>query len=152
LANLLEKRGRDPATGLVALDQLSGTVQLVERSLYGDYEHLARERIQLRNPDDWPVVAVALLLDLPIGPRIRTYSAAAWPPGQRTESSCSCGSLFPVCGRRFSEAAPKAGLCNRRPCGGQARGLPLRRDRVAQDGGGTACRPLRSAFTLRNAG
>ncbi len=62
--NLLEKRGRDPATGLVALDQLSGTVQLVERSQ--DYEQLARERIQLRDPDDWPVVALALLLDLPI--------------------------------------------------------------------------------------
>ena len=48
------------------LDQLSGTVQLIERSLYGDYEQLARERVQLRDPDDWPVVAVALLLDLPI--------------------------------------------------------------------------------------
>jgi predicted nucleic acid-binding protein len=29
-------------------------------------EKAARERIALRDPDDWPVVATALLLDLPI--------------------------------------------------------------------------------------
>ena len=35
----------------------------VDRSIYGDYEHLARERIETRDPDDWPAVAVALMLD-----------------------------------------------------------------------------------------
>ena len=62
----LEKRGRDTATRLAALDKLSGTVRVVDRTLYGDFEQLARERIEIRDPDDWPVVAVALLLDLPI--------------------------------------------------------------------------------------
>lgn len=66
LGNELEKRGRDTATGLEALDKLSGMVQVVDRNLYGDFEQLARERIEIRDPDDWPVVAVALLLDLPI--------------------------------------------------------------------------------------
>jgi predicted nucleic acid-binding protein len=66
LGDLLEKRGRDREAGLVALERLGGTVQLVQRSLYADYEQTARERVQLRDPDDWPVVAVALLLDLPI--------------------------------------------------------------------------------------
>jgi predicted nucleic acid-binding protein len=66
LENELAKRGRDTATGLAALDKLSGTVQVVDRTLYGDFEQLARERIEIRDPDDWPVVAVALLLDLPI--------------------------------------------------------------------------------------
>jgi len=41
-------------------------VETVDLSLYADYERLARERIEIRDPDDWPVVAVALLLDLPI--------------------------------------------------------------------------------------
>jgi len=41
-------------------------VQPVDRSLYRDFEQLARERIEIRDPDDWPVVAVGLLLDLPI--------------------------------------------------------------------------------------
>jgi predicted nucleic acid-binding protein len=62
----LQKRGRDTAAGLEALDKLSGTVQVVDRTLYGDFEQLARERIEIRDPDDWPVAAVALLLDLPI--------------------------------------------------------------------------------------
>ncbi len=38
----------------------------MDRSLYEDYEKLARERVQGRDPDDWPIMAVALLLDLPI--------------------------------------------------------------------------------------
>ena len=59
-------RGRDTATGLAALDQLGTAVQVVDRTLYGDFEQLAKERIEIRDPEDWPVVAVALLLDLPI--------------------------------------------------------------------------------------
>jgi len=63
---ILEKRGLKPEAGLSVLTQLGGLVQSVDLSLYADYERLARERIQIRDPDDWPVVAVALLLDLPI--------------------------------------------------------------------------------------
>jgi predicted nucleic acid-binding protein len=53
-------------SGLAILEQVSQLVESVDRSLYGDYERLARERIEARDPDDWPVVAVALMLDLPI--------------------------------------------------------------------------------------
>ena len=41
-------------------------VEPVDRSLYEDYEKLARERVLTRDADDWPIVAVALLLDFPI--------------------------------------------------------------------------------------
>jgi predicted nucleic acid-binding protein len=41
-------------------------VQPVDRSLYEEYERAARERIESRDADDWPVVALALLLDVPI--------------------------------------------------------------------------------------
>ena len=55
-------------SGLAILEQISQLVVPVDRSLYGDrdYERLARERIETRDPDDWPVLAVALMLDLPI--------------------------------------------------------------------------------------
>jgi len=66
LEKLLVKRHRDNAAGLAALDQLSRIVQVVDRSLYGEFEQLARARIEIRDPDDWPVVALALLLELPI--------------------------------------------------------------------------------------
>ena len=66
VAQVLEKRGLNPESGLNVLAQLSDLVETVDLSLYADYERLARERIEIRDPDDWPVVAVALLLDLPI--------------------------------------------------------------------------------------
>jgi predicted nucleic acid-binding protein len=66
VAQVLEKRGLNPETGLSVLEQMNDLVETVDQSLYGDYERLARERIEIRDPGDWPVVAVALLLDLPI--------------------------------------------------------------------------------------
>lgn len=66
LSQVLKKRGLDTESGLAIFQQISQLVMPVDRSLYGDYEPLARERIEVRDPDDWPVVAVALMLDLPI--------------------------------------------------------------------------------------
>ncbi|MGO9274640.1 MAG: PIN domain-containing protein [Terriglobia bacterium] len=63
---LFEKRVLDAEAGHAVLENLIRMVQLVDASLYADYEQAARERIELRDADDWPVVAVALLLDLPI--------------------------------------------------------------------------------------
>src|SRR5271165_5432796 len=58
IPDLSERRAFDPAIGLM--------VEPVDRSLYEDFENLARERVLTRDPDDWPIVAVALLLDFPI--------------------------------------------------------------------------------------
>jgi predicted nucleic acid-binding protein len=60
------RRGLDPSAGLVVLEGIGRIVEAVDRGLYEDHASVARERVQLRDPDDWPVVAVALLLDLPI--------------------------------------------------------------------------------------
>jgi predicted nucleic acid-binding protein len=59
-------RGFDVDLGLSVLHQVVRVVERVDRSLYEEYESTARERIGLRDPEDWPVVATALLLDLPI--------------------------------------------------------------------------------------
>lgn len=59
-------RGLDAALGLFVLNQIGQIVDRVDRSLYEEYETAARDRVDLRDPDDWPVVATALLLDLPI--------------------------------------------------------------------------------------
>ena len=66
LSQLLLKRGLHVESGLDLLEQISQLVVPVDRSLSGDYEGLARERIETPDPDDWPVVAVVLMLDLPI--------------------------------------------------------------------------------------
>jgi predicted nucleic acid-binding protein len=56
-------------------------VEPVDRSLYEDYEKLARERVLTRDADDWPIVAVALLLDFPIWTEDQDFfgsSVATW--------------------------------------------------------------------------
>ena len=63
---IANQRGFDADLGLSVLDQIGRIVEPVDRSLYEEYQNAARERIALRDPDDWPVVATALLLDLPI--------------------------------------------------------------------------------------
>ena len=59
-------RGFDVDLSLSVLDQIGRLVEGVDRSLYEEYESTARRRIELRDPEDWPVVAVALLLEMPI--------------------------------------------------------------------------------------
>jgi predicted nucleic acid-binding protein len=61
-------RGKvDPFLAELFLDRLfPGLIQLVDRSLYEQFEERAQARISTRDPDDWPIVATALLLDAPI--------------------------------------------------------------------------------------
>ena len=48
------------------LEEVSNIVESVDKSLYEDYETVARERVTPRDPNDLPVVAVALLFDFSI--------------------------------------------------------------------------------------
>lgn len=66
IPDLSGRRGLDSDLGLSVLEEISRLVQPVDQSLYEDFRKVAMERVQPRDPDDWPVVAVALLLDLPI--------------------------------------------------------------------------------------
>jgi predicted nucleic acid-binding protein len=56
-----EKRRIDPGPGILVLDHLSRLVEVVDRSLYEEYEASARERM-VSHEEDWPIVATALLL------------------------------------------------------------------------------------------
>lgn len=66
IPDLAERRGFAADLTLSVLDEISRIVEPVDRSLYEDFEKIARERVLSRDPDDWPVVALALLLDIPI--------------------------------------------------------------------------------------
>lgn len=46
--------------GLDMLAQMALMVGAVDRSVYGRYESAARERISVRDPDDWPILATAM--------------------------------------------------------------------------------------------
>ena len=59
------------------LNGITGSlIQLVDRSLYEEFEERARARISSRDASDWPIVATALLLDSPIWTEDRVFFGA----------------------------------------------------------------------------
>lgn len=66
IPDVAKRRAFDPKLAQTILDHVSLIVEPVDKSLYEGHETLARERIEGRDPRDWPVVAVALLLDIPV--------------------------------------------------------------------------------------
>jgi predicted nucleic acid-binding protein len=79
VSDLAERRGVDSSLALSVLAELSRVIVPVDKSLYESYERLARERIQRRDPDDWPVVAVALMLDIPVWTEDRDFFGSGIP-------------------------------------------------------------------------
>jgi predicted nucleic acid-binding protein len=63
---LFEKRKLPPDEALDLLAELKCLIQIVDISLYSLYEQEAKNRIAMRDLNDWSVVAVALMLDCPI--------------------------------------------------------------------------------------
>jgi predicted nucleic acid-binding protein len=73
IPSISEKRRIDPGPGIQVLDQLSRLVEVVDRSLYEEYEISARERMISRDEEDWPIVATALLLRSPVWTEDRDF-------------------------------------------------------------------------------
>ena len=66
LPDLARRKRLDADLAASVLEEIARIVVPVDRSLYEDFELPARERVSPRDPEDWPVAAVALLLDFPI--------------------------------------------------------------------------------------
>jgi predicted nucleic acid-binding protein len=66
LPTLLEKRGIQAQTAMRVLDRIENIVHPIEVEMYRDLQHKALRRIAERDPDDWPVLACAMMLDCPI--------------------------------------------------------------------------------------
>jgi predicted nucleic acid-binding protein len=65
LPEILAGRKIAIAPAMEMLDLLARLVQTVEAETYSQYEAIARERIDQRDKDDWPVLAAALELGCP---------------------------------------------------------------------------------------
>jgi predicted nucleic acid-binding protein len=66
IADLAQRRGIAPAAALAFLTEIESIIQPVNARLYEAYGRSARWRIERRDPDDWPVLAVAMLFHCPI--------------------------------------------------------------------------------------
>lgn len=66
LPNLCVKRNWDVAASMDLFNSLLTLIKVVEEGFYIDFEEQAKQRISKRDVDDWPVVALALLLGAPV--------------------------------------------------------------------------------------
>lgn len=66
LPALLEKRGIDSDAAMAVLDALESIVQPLESELYASQQQQALQRIALRDADDWPILACAMMMGCPV--------------------------------------------------------------------------------------
>lgn len=66
LPALLEKRGVDPIGAMAVLDALERIVHPMDTEFYGGLQQQALRRIEMRDADDWPVLACAIALGCPV--------------------------------------------------------------------------------------
>jgi predicted nucleic acid-binding protein len=66
LPGILEQRNVPLEPVMAMLQTVSGLVRIVEPAIYSDFETFARQRMDRRDEDDWPVLAAALALKCPI--------------------------------------------------------------------------------------
>jgi predicted nucleic acid-binding protein len=70
---LAEKHRFDFVMGISVLEQIGQIVNVIDRSLYEEYEAAARARIASCDPQDWPAVATAMALNCPIWTEDRDF-------------------------------------------------------------------------------
>ncbi len=66
LAALAIKHGGIPEKAIGLLHSLVQMMELIGSEIYGAFEAEARERLARRDPEDWPMLAAALVLGCPI--------------------------------------------------------------------------------------
>jgi predicted nucleic acid-binding protein len=66
LPMLFAKRNLPTDDALEVLDRLVAMINIVEANVYSLYENEAKQRISVRDINDWPIVAASLLLDCPV--------------------------------------------------------------------------------------
>jgi predicted nucleic acid-binding protein len=78
---LFAKRNLPSEDALDVLTSLTCLIQIVDNSLYSLYEAEAKQRIAVRDINDWSIVAVSLMLDCPIWTEDRDFfgtGVATW--------------------------------------------------------------------------
>lgn len=66
LPALFEKRNLPADEAIAVLEGLTSLIAAVDANLYEIYEVEAKQRIAVRDIDDWPIVAVSLMLNCPV--------------------------------------------------------------------------------------
>ncbi|MDR0849386.1 MAG: hypothetical protein LBN10_10205 [Propionibacteriaceae bacterium] len=79
LPTILTRRGIDPQLAMTHLEQVETLIQPVSADTYEPARNEALWRISSRDPDDWPILATALVLDCPIWTEDRDFFGSGVP-------------------------------------------------------------------------
>jgi predicted nucleic acid-binding protein len=79
---LFEKRNLPSTDALDVLAELKCLIQIVDSSLYQLYEQDAKNRIAIRDINDWSIIALALMLDCPIWTEDNDFLVLEWLHGR----------------------------------------------------------------------
>ena len=63
---MFDKRNLPADEAIAVLEGLTSFISSVDANLYEIYEVEAKQRIAVRDIDDWPIVAVSLMLNCPV--------------------------------------------------------------------------------------
>ncbi len=82
LPEVLARRGLDETVRQAALHKLNAlrrVIQVMPAALFAHLEPEARERLQGRDQDDWPYLALALVFDCPLWTEDRDFFGCGIP-------------------------------------------------------------------------
>lgn len=79
LPGLLTARNIDPASALAVLERFESIVRVLDESVFVAMRAQALARIESRDADDWPVLAAALALGLPLWTEDRDFFGTGIP-------------------------------------------------------------------------
>ena len=66
IPRIMDQRGIPAEPAMTVLDLVVVLVRIIEPDTYERFETMARQRIDRRDEDDWPILATALALQCPI--------------------------------------------------------------------------------------
>lgn len=111
IPSIAERRGINANQALEMLESVCAMIEFVDADLYRELENDAHERIDSRDPNDWPVVATALMLNLPIWTDDQDFfgtGIASWTTGRvelYLKGDTFAAELFPATRVFWTDAA-----------------------------------------------
>lgn len=76
---IFEKRGMSSAEALTVLSHIQYLLNIVDKAIYQERMHEAKQRVQSRDIADWPIVATALMFNCPVWTEDQDFFGSGLP-------------------------------------------------------------------------
>ncbi|STX81583.1 Predicted nucleotide-binding protein [Legionella busanensis] len=79
IPQIFEKRNMPSKPAMALLEKLKTLFNIVDKEIYMQYSHDAKERMKARDINDWPIVATALTFSCPIWTEDKDFFGSGMP-------------------------------------------------------------------------